>query len=91
MEEKVQETDDVVIFVITRIDDRLVKTSLPGQYVTVKVPIPDGRVRPRQYSLTQERERVRGARQHPTSVHHPGSVLVGRSSVAGRPVITMRG
>jgi nitric oxide dioxygenase len=49
--EKRQETDDVVIFTVRRIDDRIVKTSLPGQYVTVQVPVPDGVRQPRQYSL----------------------------------------
>ena len=33
-EKKIPETADVVTFVVKRIDDRLVKTSLPGQYVT---------------------------------------------------------
>jgi nitric oxide dioxygenase len=51
--EKVQETEDVVTFRVRRIDDRLVKTSLPGQYVTVKVLMPDGVHQPRQYSLTR--------------------------------------
>ncbi|WP_337062660.1 globin domain-containing protein [Kineococcus sp. G2] len=51
--EKVRETDDVVTFVVERADDRLVKTSLPGQYVTVQVPMPDGVRQPRQYSLTR--------------------------------------
>jgi nitric oxide dioxygenase len=51
--EKIQETDDVVTFVVRRIDDRLVKTSLPGQYVTVQMPMPDGVRQPRQYSLTR--------------------------------------
>jgi nitric oxide dioxygenase len=36
-----------------RTDDRLVRTSLPGQYVTVQVPMPDGVRQPRQYSLTK--------------------------------------
>jgi len=49
--EKRRETDDVVAFTVKRIDDRLVKTSLPGQYVTVRVPMPDGVRQPRQYSL----------------------------------------
>src|SRR3954451_4207999 len=49
--EKVQETPDAVTFRMRRIDDRLVKTSLPGQYVTVQVPMPDGVRQPRQYSL----------------------------------------
>jgi nitric oxide dioxygenase len=49
--EKRQETDDVVTFTVRRIDDRIVKTSLPGQYVTVQVPMPDGVRQPRQYSL----------------------------------------
>jgi nitric oxide dioxygenase len=53
VEEKITETDDVVTFVMKRIDDRLVKTSLPGQYVTVLVPMPDGVRQPRQYSLTR--------------------------------------
>jgi Flavodoxin reductases (ferredoxin-NADPH reductases) family 1 len=43
----------VVTFVVKRIDDRLVKTSLPGQYVTVLMPMPDGVHQPRQYSLTR--------------------------------------
>jgi nitric oxide dioxygenase len=51
--EKVQETADVVTFKLRRTDDRLVKTSLPGQYVTVQVPMPDGVRQPRQYSLTK--------------------------------------
>jgi nitric oxide dioxygenase len=51
--EKVQETEDVVTFRMRRTDDRLVKTSLPGQYVTVQVPMPDGVRQPRQYSLTR--------------------------------------
>ncbi|GAB3324345.1 FAD-binding oxidoreductase [Geodermatophilus aquaeductus] len=51
--EKVEETADVVTFRVRRVDDRLVKTSLPGQYVTVQVPLPDGVRQPRQYSLTR--------------------------------------
>jgi len=42
-----------VTFVVKRVDDRLVKTSLPGQYVTVKMLMPDGLHQPRQYSLTR--------------------------------------
>jgi nitric oxide dioxygenase len=53
VEQKIRETDDVVTFVMKRIDDRLVKTSLPGQYVTVQMPMPDGLRQPRQYSLTR--------------------------------------
>lgn len=49
--EKVQETPDVVRLVLKRVDDRLVKTSLPGQYVTVQMPMKDGTHQPRQYSL----------------------------------------
>ena len=49
--EKTRETDDVVTFTVQRIDNRLVKTSLPGQYVTVRMPTPDGIRQPRQYSL----------------------------------------
>jgi nitric oxide dioxygenase len=51
--DKRRETDDVVTFVVKRIDDRLVKTSLPGQYVTVRMRMPDGVLQPRQYSLTR--------------------------------------
>jgi nitric oxide dioxygenase len=51
--EKIPETEDVVTFRVRRVDDRLVKTSLPGQYVTVQVPMPDGVRQPRQYSLTR--------------------------------------
>jgi nitric oxide dioxygenase len=48
-----QETKDVVGFRVERIDDRSVRTSLPGQYVTVQIPMPDGVRQPRQYSLTR--------------------------------------
>jgi len=51
--EKTRETEDVVTFRVRRTDDRLVRTSLPGQYVTVQVPMPDGVRQPRQYSLTR--------------------------------------
>jgi nitric oxide dioxygenase len=51
--EKIDETPDVVTFRVRRTDSRLVRTSLPGQYVTVQVPMPDGVRQPRQYSLTQ--------------------------------------
>jgi nitric oxide dioxygenase len=51
--EKTAETDEVVTFRLQRTDDRLVRTSLPGQYVTVQVPMPDGVRQPRQYSLTR--------------------------------------
>jgi nitric oxide dioxygenase len=53
VERKIRETRDVVTFVVKRIDDRLVKTSLPGQYVSVKMQMPDGLHQPRQYSLTR--------------------------------------
>jgi nitric oxide dioxygenase len=53
VERKIPETPDVVTFVVKRVDDRLVKTSLPGQYVTVRMPMPDGVRQPRQYSLTR--------------------------------------
>jgi nitric oxide dioxygenase len=51
--EKVRETDDVVTFRVKRIDDRPVRTSLPGQYVSVKMLMADGTHQPRQYSLTR--------------------------------------
>ena len=53
VDQKVAETEDVISFVVRRIDDRLVKTSLPGQYVTVRMEMPDGTTQPRQYSLTR--------------------------------------
>ena len=74
VEKKTQETDDVVTFLVKRIDDRLVRTSLPGQYVTVKVEMPDGVHQPRQYSLTRADDgehrqfsvkRVRGGQDTP--------------------------
>jgi len=52
VEKKIPESPDVMTFVFKRIDDRLVKTSLPGQYVTVQMPMPDGVRQPRQFSLT---------------------------------------
>ncbi|MFL6133685.1 MAG: FAD-binding oxidoreductase [Nocardioidaceae bacterium] len=51
--EKVPETKDVVTFKAKRIDDRPVRTSLPGQYVSVRMLMPDGTRQPRQYSLTR--------------------------------------
>jgi nitric oxide dioxygenase len=51
--ERIEETDEVVTFRLRRTDDHVVKTSLPGQYVTVQVPVPDGIRQPRQYSLTR--------------------------------------
>lgn len=53
VEKKIQESPDVVTLMFRRIDDRLVKTSLPGQFVTVQIPMPDGVRQPRQYSLTR--------------------------------------
>jgi len=53
VEEKTRETADVVGFRVKRIDDRPVRTSLPGQYVTVRMTMPDGTRQPRQYSLTR--------------------------------------
>ena len=53
VEKKIPESPDVMTFVFKRIDDRLVKTSLPGQYVTVQMPMPDGVRQPRQFSLTR--------------------------------------
>jgi nitric oxide dioxygenase len=51
--ERVQETDDVVTFRVRRTDDRPVRTSLPGQYVSLQMRMPDGTRQPRQYSLTR--------------------------------------
>jgi nitric oxide dioxygenase len=53
IEKKIRETGDVVTFVVKRIDHRLVKPSLPGQYITVPMPMPDGTRQPRQYSLSR--------------------------------------
>jgi nitric oxide dioxygenase len=50
---KIQETEDVVTLVVERTDERDVKPSLPGQYVTMKMQMPDGVHQPRQYSLTR--------------------------------------
>ncbi|WP_026552507.1 globin domain-containing protein [Arthrobacter sp. H20] len=51
--QRIQETDDVVTFIVERTDDREVKPSLPGQYVTIKLQMSDGVYQPRQYSLTR--------------------------------------
>ncbi|WP_346957768.1 globin domain-containing protein [uncultured Arthrobacter sp.] len=51
--QRIQETDDVLSFVVERTDERDVKPSLPGQYVTIKMMMPDGVHQPRQYSLTR--------------------------------------
>jgi nitric oxide dioxygenase len=51
--QRIQETADVVTFVVERTDEREVKPSLPGQYVTIKMPMKDGVHQPRQYSLTR--------------------------------------
>lgn len=51
--ERIQETEDVVTFIVERTDERDVKPSLPGQYVTIQVLMPDGVRQPRQYSLTR--------------------------------------
>jgi nitric oxide dioxygenase len=53
VEKKIQETDDVTTFVVKRKDDHLVKPSLPGQYVSVMVSLPDGTRQSRQYSLSR--------------------------------------
>jgi nitric oxide dioxygenase len=50
---KIRDTEEVTTFVVERVDDRLVKSSLPGQYVTVNMLMPDGVQQPRQYSLTR--------------------------------------
>lgn len=51
--EKIHETDDAATFVLARTDGHLAGTSLPGQYVSVQVLMPDGTHQPRQYSLTR--------------------------------------
>jgi nitric oxide dioxygenase len=51
--QRIQETDDVVTFIVERTDEREVKPSLPGQYVTIKMRMHDGVHQPRQYSLTK--------------------------------------
>jgi nitric oxide dioxygenase len=53
VKEKIRETEDVVTFVVERTDEREVKPSLPGQYVTLKMKMRDGVHQPRQYSLTK--------------------------------------
>jgi nitric oxide dioxygenase len=53
VEKKIQETDDVMTFVVKRKDDHLVKPSLPGQYVSVMVSLPNGTRQSRQYSLSR--------------------------------------
>lgn len=40
--QNMRKTADVVTFVAERVDEREVKPSLPGQYVTCKMQTPDG-------------------------------------------------
>jgi nitric oxide dioxygenase len=55
--DRIQETPDVVTFVVERIEARQPNQhgapSLPGQYVTLQALLPDGTHQPRQYSLTR--------------------------------------
>lgn len=51
--EKIQETADVVTFVVEPVDGGTMKPALPGQYVSLKALMPDGVHQPRQYSLTR--------------------------------------
>src|SRR3978361_1648638 len=44
---------DTVTFVVERVGDEELKPSLPGQYVTARLRMPDGVLQPRQYSLTR--------------------------------------
>ncbi|GAB1640634.1 globin domain-containing protein [Krasilnikovia sp. MM14-A1259] len=53
VEHKFAETDDVDTFVVTPADGLAAPAALPGQYVTVLLPMPDGVRQPRQYSLTR--------------------------------------
>lgn len=50
--ERIEETSDVVTFVVKRTDPRPTKQSLPGQYVSLKMLMKDGVHQLRQYSLT---------------------------------------
>ncbi|CCH88487.1 protein of unknown function [Modestobacter italicus] len=89
---EVQETGDVVPFRVKRVDDRLVKTSMPGQYVTVKVLMPDGVHQPRQYRLTRGRAsrcRRSSSRHCPSCRPVPPTARLGRwsaRSMACRPI-----
>ncbi|MBD8043386.1 hemin transporter [Arthrobacter sp. Sa2BUA2] len=51
--EKIQETTDVVTFVVEPLTAGRMKPALPGQYVSLKALMPDGVHQPRQYSLTR--------------------------------------
>jgi nitric oxide dioxygenase len=94
--ERIPETEDVVTFRVRRTDDRLVKTSLPGQYVTVQVPLPDGLRQPRQYSLTRADDgehrqfsvkRVRGDAGKPDG--EVSSLLFGTVQVGDRLTLSL--
>lgn len=52
VQRRIEESAEVVTFVLRRADHRLVRASLPGQYVSAQVAMPDGTHQPRQYSLT---------------------------------------
>jgi len=49
---RMQETADVVTFLVRPADDRPVPAARPGQYVSVQVELPDGARQIRQYSLS---------------------------------------
>ncbi len=76
--EKNQVSPDVVEFVVGRMDDRIVKSSLPGQYVTLQMELPDGTKQPRQFSLTRADDgRTRAfavKRVSPVDAHPAGEV-----------------
>ncbi|WP_432125079.1 globin domain-containing protein [Streptomyces sp. C10-9-1] len=52
VEERHQETPDVVSFTLRHADGRPAGAFRPGQYVSVQVPLPDGARQIRQYSLS---------------------------------------
>ncbi|MER5883175.1 globin domain-containing protein [Streptomyces sp. NPDC001941] len=49
---RLQETADVVTFLVAPVDGRPVPASKPGQYVSVRAELPDGARQIRQYSLS---------------------------------------
>ncbi|WP_448809069.1 globin domain-containing protein [Agromyces bauzanensis] len=54
--EKTATTDATVTFVLEPADDTPVTPGLPGQYVSVRIPVEDGLLQARQYSLSADAE-----------------------------------
>ncbi|MBA0049609.1 hemin transporter [Streptomyces sp. AJS327] len=55
---RLQETEDVVTFLVAPVDGGAIPAARPGQYVSVQVQLPDGARQIRQYSLSGRPDRA---------------------------------